>query len=82
MQKIELSTDQLTALGAPQLVYVREVSARDVFGINPPDGVQISPDAILYAVHAANGARLAVLDDRASAFQAARNHDFEPVSVH
>jgi hypothetical protein len=33
-------------------------------------------------VHASDGERLAVLDDRAAAFEAAREHEYEPVSVH
>jgi len=35
-----------------------------------------------YSVHAANGQRMAVLDDRDAAFAGARQYDLEPQSVH
>jgi hypothetical protein len=35
-----------------------------------------------FAVHAADGTRLAVIADREAAFAAVRSHDLEPVSVH
>lgn len=73
----------LALLGAPELVYVRAVSARDVMA-DPefPSDIKIDPNATWYAVHAASGERLAVLDDRAAAFAAARGHELRPVSVH
>ena len=37
---------------------------------------------IAYAIHAADGAELAVFDNRDLAMVAARQHDLEPVSVH
>jgi hypothetical protein len=45
-------------------------------------GVDIDPDQILYAVHGADGERLAVMLDRETAFAAAAAHELEPVSVH
>jgi hypothetical protein len=45
-------------------------------------GLSIDPEAILYAVHGADGERLAVMMDRESAFAAALAHALEPVSVH
>ena len=79
-----LSKDSLAVLGAPTLVYVRAV---DPFVIlreigDEADGVTAKPGDVWYAVHAADGARLAVLDDRDAAFQAARNHNLHPVAVH
>jgi hypothetical protein len=35
-----------------------------------------------YAVHAADGTRIALLSDRDVAFATVRQHDLEPVSVH
>jgi len=45
-------------------------------------GLSIDPDATLYAVHGADGERLAVMVDREAAFAAAMAHELEPVSVH
>ena len=35
-----------------------------------------------YAIHAADGTQMAVLNDREVAWAAIRQHDLEPVSVH
>jgi hypothetical protein len=78
-----ITKEALATLGAKSLVYIREVSARDVLAqIAAPELDGLDPDAILYAVHAADGSRLAILDDRAAAFAAARGHELNPVSVH
>jgi hypothetical protein len=66
--------------GAGQpIAYVRPVPAEDL-----PDDIraQIAPDAPLYAVHDADGQRLAVVRDRRLAFVLARQNDLAPVSVH
>ncbi len=79
------TTEAFAALGAPNLVYVRPVSAAEVLA-NTPDassqGFEIKPEQILYAVHRADGERLAVLTDRDSAVAAALAHELAPVSVH
>ena len=75
----------LAELGAPDMVYVREVAAAEILGDAPKSalkGLDIDPDQILYAVHSADGERLAVLIDREAAFAAAVAHELEPVSVH
>lgn len=80
-----ISKQALADLGAPDLVYVREVRAREVLGaetVTEVRGLEIDPDQMLYAVHAADGERLAVLIDRDSAFAAAMAHELAPVSVH
>lgn len=71
-------------LGAPNLVYVREIRAGEVLtdDVQSPRGLTIDPDSILYAVHSADGERLAVMIDRDSAFAAAVAHELAPVSVH
>ncbi len=79
------TNEAFKALGAPDLVYVREVSGREVLANTPAEAVKgfdIDPAATLYAVHRADGARLAVLSDRDSAFAAALAHELAPVSVH
>ena len=44
--------------------------------------LEIDPEQSLYAVHSADGERLAVMVDRDTAFAAAVAHELAPVSVH
>ena len=77
--------EDFAGLGAPDLVYVREITAADVLSDTPLKdlgGFDIDPDQTLYAVHGANGERLAVMMDRETAFAAAVAHELAPVSVH
>ncbi|SFL48232.1 DUF1150 family protein [Shimia aestuarii] len=62
-----------------RIVYVREVALDEL-----PDDVraQLSEDETLYAVHNADGERLALVKDRNLAFILARQNDFDPVTVH
>jgi hypothetical protein len=62
-----------------RLVYVRPVEVADL-----PDEVRQQADGLeqLYAVHDANGERLALVRDRQMAFALARQNDFAPVNVH
>ena len=79
------TNEDFAALGAPSLVYVRPIKASEVVGSTPletEEGLRLDPNQILYAVHSANGARLAVLTDRDSAVAAAVAHEMAPVSVH
>ncbi|HYD26691.1 DUF1150 family protein [Brevundimonas sp.] len=80
-----MTKEDFRGLGAPDLVYVREIRAADVLAETPlPEatGLAIDPEARLYAVHGADGERLAVMMDRETAFAAAVAHELEPVSVH
>jgi hypothetical protein len=80
-----LSMEAFAALGGPHLVYVRPVKAADIIAVTPPEQlgeVELDPAQTLYAVHRADGARLAVLADQASAVAAALAHELAPVSVH
>lgn len=80
-----LTTEAFAALGGPELVYVRPIKARDVLGATPVEAVEgfsIDPDQVLYALHRADGERLAVLGDRQSAIAAAIAHELAPVAVH
>ncbi len=80
-----LTNEAFKALGAPDLVYVRPVKAKEVLGGTPVEAVQgfeLDPNQTLYAVHSADGSRLAVLIDRESAVAAAVAHELAPVSVH
>lgn len=80
-----MSTKDFAGLGAPDLVYVREVRASDALGttsVASIEGLEIDPDQMLYALHGADGQRLALMIDRAAAFAAAVAHELAPVSVH
>lgn len=66
---IEISKRDLAVLGLHRLAYVKPVQ-------NENDVVQL-------AIYAADGTRLATMDNRRDiAFAAIRQHDLEPVSVH
>lgn len=80
-----MTKEALKGLGAPDLVYVRQISAADVLADVRSDEtlrLEIDPDQTLYAVHSADGERLAVMMDRETAFAAAVAHELAPVSVH
>ena len=80
-----MNTKDFADFGAPDLVYVRAIRASDVLEdvrIETAADIEIDPDQILYAVHGADGERLAVMLDRETAFAAAVAHDLEPMSVH
>ena len=80
-----MTKEDFRGLGAPDLVYVREIRASDILAdiVEPEDtDLSVDPEAVLYAVHGADGERLAVMMDRESAFAAAVAHELEPVSVH
>jgi len=81
-----LSIEDFKTLGAPDLVYVRPISAAEVVasGISAStlEEFHLRPEQMLYALHSADGARLAVLADRSSAYAAALAHELAPVSVH
>ncbi|MCI5112055.1 MAG: DUF1150 domain-containing protein [Marivita sp.] len=61
------------------LVYVRPVAVADL-----PDEVRVElgDKKTIYAVHRADGERLALVKDRKLAFMLARQNDFAPVTVH
>ena len=63
----DLSPSALAMLGLPDVAYVKPVEINGVTG---------------YAVYAADGNQLTVLEDRDSAFATILENDMEPVSVH
>ena len=85
LTQIAISPQDLAALGGPTLVYVRPVMGAEILASTPTghvEGFDLRPDQILYAVHRADGERLAVLEDRDAAVAAALAHELAPVSVH
>ena len=80
-----LSTEAFASLGAPQLVYVRPVMGAEILADTPVEnirGFHIEPSQVFYALHGADGARLAVMTDRATAVAAAQAHELAVVSLH
>ena len=62
-----------------RIVYVRRVDVADL----PKDLQETAEGAeTIYAVHSAEGERLALVNDRELAFVLARQHDYAPVTVH
>jgi hypothetical protein len=83
--ELKMTRQDFAELGAPDLVYVRQIRAADVMADAPMTAIQglsVDPEATLYAVHGADGERLAVMMDRETAFATAVAHELEPVSVH
>ena len=78
-----MSREALAMLGAPRIVYIREVDANSLRaeGALPP-GFALPEGMKLYALHAANGDRMAIMDNRDAAILAAKRRKMEPVSVH
>ncbi len=85
MMTPNLTTEAFAALGGPDLVYVRPIKAAEIIASTPAaqiQGFDLDPNQTLYAVHRADGERLAVLTDKESAVAAALAHELAPVSVH
>jgi hypothetical protein len=85
MNFIHLTNEAFAALGGPNLVYVRPIKAAEIMADTPIEqirGFDLQPDQILYAVHRANGERLAVMGDKDTAVATALAHELAPVSVH
>jgi hypothetical protein len=85
MMTPNLTTEAFAALGGPDLVYVRPIKAAEILASTPAgkiEGFKLDPDQTLYAVHRADGERLAVMTDKDSAVAAALAHELAPVSVH
>lgn len=63
----QMSARELAMFGVQDLAYIKRVVIDGASG---------------YAVHAADGTQIALLEDREVAFATVRQHDMEPVSVH
>ncbi|RLJ59395.1 hypothetical protein BCF46_1544 [Litoreibacter meonggei] len=76
---MDTQVDLKTLGGTDRIVYVRPVDFADL-----PEEVQSEMSGVdqLYAVHAPDGERLALVKDREMAFMLARQNDFSPVTVH
>jgi hypothetical protein len=81
----QLSPEAFAALGGQDIVYVRPVKGAELLADTPIEmfkGFHIKPNQVLYALHGADGERLAVTMDKASALAAAHEHEMDVVSLH
>ncbi len=67
-------------------VQIRQITPQDLAALGVHDIAYIKPKMVhgqlAFAVHAADGAELAVLPSRESALAAVKQNDMEPLSVH
>lgn len=63
----QLPAQEFIALGMQNVAYIKQVTVND---------------HLAFAIHAADGTPMAVMDDRRVAEAAVRQHDLEPLSVH
>lgn len=79
MMEQDKTQEELQAANRRAIVYVRPVTPDDL-----PHELREQAEGIsdLYAVHAPNGDRLALVQDRKLAFALARRNNYAPVSVH
>lgn len=69
-------------MGLSEIVYVKAVTSEEVKAFDS-DAFGSMPDGLkLFAIHTANGVPVALLDDRDTAFAAARQYEMRAVSVH
>lgn len=75
----DTATTPATENAKDRIVYVKPVDIDDL-----PDEVreQVTGAADIFAVHATNGDRLALVSGRNRAFILARQNDMQPVHVH
>lgn len=80
---VELSPEEVIRIVGPNTVYVREVGVAELKGAGViPVDAPIPATQKFFALHSADGRRVAIVDNRDLAFSAAREHELEPVSVH
>ena len=80
-----LSAEAPATPRARSLALARWIRAAEILADTPAAqirGFDLKPDQTLYAVHRADGERLAVMGDKDSAVAVALAHELAPVSVH
>lgn len=77
-----LTEAEFAALGAPSTVYVRPLSADALLAEIPEAKSQIDTSGMYYALHGADGRRLAVFASRDEAVAMAFANDAQTVSIH
>jgi len=66
-----------------RLAYIKQVGLSEARALGAvPSDIKLPENVKLYAIHAADGTPIAIMDNWASAYGAAVQNDFVPVSVH
>jgi len=78
-------TDKIDAfpMDAGRIAYIKPTGSAEAhrLGLIPP-GIELQPGATLYVLHAVDGSVLGFTDAYASAYGAAVQNEFQPVSLH
>jgi hypothetical protein len=73
----------LTMIDPARLAYIKPMGADEARALGVvPKGIKLPKGVTLYAIHAADGTRLAVMDNWAAAYGAAVQNELVPVSLH
>ena len=76
-------TQKIDAFEALNLVYIRPLAEHEVQHLVPEETLQeMEISDRLFAVHNAQGQRIAIVEGREAAFAAAQAHDLKPQSLH
>lgn len=81
----EFSEAQFGVIGVDprRLAYIKPIGVAEARALGAiPKGIKLPKDVRLFALHAADGTRLAIVDNWAAAYGAALQNEFIPVSVH
>lgn len=73
----------VTLVDAARLAYIKPMAVAEARALGiVPKGIKLPKDLILYAIHAADGTRLAVMENWDEAYGAAVENELVPVSLH
>ena len=73
----------MTTVDPMRLAYIKPIGVAEARALGAiPEGIKLPKDVTLYAIHAGDGTRLAIMDNWAAAYGAAVQNEFIPVSVH
>lgn len=69
--------------GGARLAYIKRIGVKEAraLGVIPSD-IRLPEGLKLYAIHAADGTTIAIMDNYDSAYGAALQNDLVPLSVH
>ena len=73
----------MTTLDPTRLAYIKPMEVAEARALGAiPASLKLPKGIKLYAIHAADGTRLAIMDNWAAAYGAALQNELYPVSVH
>jgi hypothetical protein len=83
-ESAEAGTLQGPVFEGARLAYIKtiDLSEAKAMGLIVPSQIKLPANVKLYALHAADGTTLGITDDWASAYSAAVQNNFVPLSVH